>query len=63
MSVIVDLETSAGSFSVELYMQHAPLACRNFLALAQAGYYDNTVFHRIIKGFMIQGGDPTGTGE
>merc|ERR1712002_1011382 len=41
----------------------APIACRNFVQLCMEGYYDNVIFHRIIKGFMVQGGDPTGTGE
>jgi len=57
------LETSAGSFIVELYYAHAPRTCENFIGLANSGYYDGTVFHRIIKDFMIQGGDPTGTGR
>ena len=48
---------------VELYNQHAPKTCRNFATLASRGYYDNVVFHRIIKDFVIQGGDPTGTGR
>ncbi len=52
-----------GAFAVELYWKHAPKTCRNFAELAQRGYYNNTVFHRIIEGFMIQGGDPTGTGK
>jgi len=43
--------------------RHAPRTCYNLAALADAGYYDNTTFHRIIRGFMIQGGDPTGTGR
>jgi peptidyl-prolyl cis-trans isomerase-like 1 len=46
-----------------LYHRHAPRTCYNIAALAHAGYYDNTVFHRIIRDFMIQGGDPTGTGR
>lgn len=62
MSIIVDVETTIGSFSVELYTHHAPLACRNFVELCNMGYYDGTQFHRIIRDFMIQGGDPTGTG-
>lgn len=52
-----------GVFVVELYHRHTPRTCYNVAALAQAGYYDGTPFHRIIKDFMIQGGDPTGTGR
>jgi peptidyl-prolyl cis-trans isomerase-like 1 len=48
---------------VELYNDHAPKTCQNFSTLAERGYYNNTIFHRIIKEFMIQGGDPTGTGR
>lgn len=48
---------------IELYWDHAPNTCRNFAELARRGYYDNTIFHRIIEDFMIQGGDPTGTGR
>ena len=49
--------------SVELYWNHAPKTCQNFLELARKGYYNNTIFHRIIADFMVQGGDPTGTGR
>ncbi|KAH3767990.1 cyclophilin-type peptidylprolyl cis-trans isomerase [Pelomyxa schiedti] len=59
----VTLKTSLGDVKVELFCESVPLACENFLALCGTGYYDNTVFHRNIKGFMIQGGDPTGTGK
>nr|CCA25117.1 peptidylprolyl cistrans isomerase ppi1 putative [Albugo laibachii Nc14] len=59
----VTVETSIGSFTIELYYQHAPKACHNFSQLAHNGYYNSTIFHRIIKDFMIQGGDPTGTGR
>jgi peptidyl-prolyl cis-trans isomerase-like 1 len=58
----VVLETSFGKIVVELYWDHAPRTCHNFAELATRGYYDGTVFHRIIRDFMIQGGDPTGTG-
>ncbi|OMO68436.1 hypothetical protein COLO4_29671 [Corchorus olitorius] len=51
----VTLETSMGSFTVELYYKHAPRTCRNFIELSRRGYYDND--------FIIQGGDPTGTGK
>ncbi|GAB5030700.1 peptidyl-prolyl cis-trans isomerase-like 1 [Nannochloropsis oceanica] len=59
----VRFETSVGNFTLELYYQHAPRTCHNFAELARAGYYNGTIFHRIIKDFMIQGGDPTGTGR
>ena len=48
---------------MELYEDHAPKTCRNFAQLAQRGYYNGTIFHRIIPNFMVQGGDPTGTGR
>ena len=59
----VQLQTSTGTVTVELYDQHAPQTCRNFQELARKGYYDGTLFHRIIPDFMVQGGDPTGTGR
>ncbi|KAJ2744012.1 hypothetical protein GGI20_003312 [Coemansia sp. BCRC 34301] len=52
-----------GNISVELYWNEAPKTCKNFYELAAKGYYNGVVFHRIIAGFMIQGGDPTGTGR
>ncbi|XP_036839792.1 peptidyl-prolyl cis-trans isomerase-like 1 isoform X3 [Oncorhynchus mykiss] len=58
----VSLETTMGTIVVELYWRHAPKTCKNFAELARRGYYNNTKFHRIIKDFMVQGGDPTGTG-
>ena len=57
------LKTNLGVLKVELFCQQCPKTCKNFLALAASGYYDNTTFHRNIKGFMIQAGDPTGTGK
>lgn len=54
--------SSHGEIKFELFCETCPKACENFLALCASGYYDNTVFHRNIKGFIIQGGDPTGTG-
>lgn len=51
-----------GTIVVELYWHHAPKTCTNFAELARRGYYNSTKFHRIIKDFMVQGGDPTGTG-
>lgn len=59
----VTLNTSVGPITVELYYKHAPKTCQNFLELAKRGYYDGVPFHRIIADFMIQGGDPTGTGR
>ncbi|XP_037908452.1 peptidyl-prolyl cis-trans isomerase-like 1 isoform X2 [Hermetia illucens] len=52
-----------GEITCELYWKHAPNTCRNFAELIRRGYYNNTIFHRIIRDFMIQGGDPTGTGR
>jgi len=52
-----------GAITVELYTTHAPRTCNNFTELAKRGYFDDTIFHRIIPNFMIQGGDPTGTGR
>jgi len=59
----VRIDTSIGSFEVELYSQHAPRTAKNFRELCSRGYYDGVVFHRIIPNFMIQCGDPTGTGR
>ena len=59
----VVIETSMGKVVVELYWKHAPKTCQNFASLAARGYYNNTKFHRIIPGFMVQGGDPTATGK
>ncbi|CAK7218583.1 Peptidyl-prolyl cis-trans isomerase-like 1 [Sporothrix curviconia] len=63
MATIVVLDTSMGTITVELYTDHAPRTCRNFATLARRGYYDGTIFHRVIADFMVQGGDPTGTGR
>lgn len=62
-SKIVVLETTQGVIEIELMPKVAPKACENFTCLAAKGYYDGIVFHRVIKEFMIQGGDPTGTGR
>lgn len=59
----VTLHTSSGDVKIELYCEFVPKTAKNFLALCASGYYDGTIFHRNIKGFMIQGGDPTGTGK
>lgn len=60
---IVRIETNKGIIEVALKLDVAPKTCENFLALVKKHYYKNCVFHRVIKGFMIQGGDPTGTGR
>lgn len=57
------LHTNLGDLKLELYCELAPKACTNFLALAASGYYTGTIFHRSIRKFMVQGGDPTGTGK
>ncbi|XP_063300500.1 peptidyl-prolyl cis-trans isomerase-like 1 isoform X1 [Pelobates fuscus] len=59
----VILETSMGTITLELYWLNAPKTCKNLAELARRGYYNGTKFHRIIKDFMVQGGDPTGTGR
>lgn len=56
-------ETSRGSIVCELFAKDAPATVNNFVFLARDGFYDGTVFHRVINSFMIQGGDPTGTGR
>jgi cyclophilin family peptidyl-prolyl cis-trans isomerase len=56
------LHTSEGAIEVELYPDDAPKTVENFLKLARDGFYDGVIFHRVIPDFMIQGGDPTGTG-
>jgi peptidyl-prolyl cis-trans isomerase SDCCAG10 len=57
------LHTTRGDLEIELFAKQTPKTSRNFLQLCLDGYYDNTVFHRLVKGFIIQGGDPTGTGQ
>jgi len=59
----VTLRTSHGKIKIEIFCEEAPVAAKNFLALCASNYYDNTIFHRNIKGFIVQGGDPTGTGK
>jgi cyclophilin family peptidyl-prolyl cis-trans isomerase len=56
-------ETSLGTFRAELFTDLAPLTAGNFIELAKKGFYDGVIFHRVIDGFMIQGGDPAGTGS
>ncbi|MBI3253022.1 MAG: peptidylprolyl isomerase [Candidatus Omnitrophica bacterium] len=60
---IIVMETSAGTIEIQLYTEIAPKACENLIRLSEKGAYNGTVFHRVIKGFMIQGGDPTATGR
>lgn len=56
------LVTTVGSITLELKAKETPITANNFIHLARSGYYDGTIFHRVIKGFMIQGGDPKGDG-
>lgn len=62
-SYTATLDTSLGAITVDLLTEVAPKTVNNFIFLAAQGFYDGVVFHRVIKGFMIQGGDPTGTGS
>ncbi len=57
------IETNRGNIVIELYAQHAPKTVNNFVFLAREGFYDGISFHRVINNFMIQCGDPTGTGR
>lgn len=60
---IASIQTNKGTIKFELLDSDSPKTAENFTLLAQRGYYDGVIFHRVIKGFMIQGGDPTGTGR
>ncbi|MCA1816609.1 MAG: peptidylprolyl isomerase [Acidobacteria bacterium] len=60
---IANIKTNKGTIRFELLEDEAPKTAENFRLLAEQGYYDGVIFHRVIKGFMIQGGDPTGTGR
>ena len=60
---IAAIQTNKGTIKFELLESDAPKTTQNFITLAESGYYDGVIFHRVIKGFMIQGGDPTGTGR
>ena len=60
---VVVFETNQGNVEIKLYPQVAPKACENFIGLVNKGYYNGLIFHRVIKDFMVQGGDPTGTGR
>ena len=57
------IQTSMGDLTVEFFSDTAPVTVNNFVSLSNDGYYDNIIFHRVISGFMIQGGDPSGTGH
>ena len=57
------IQTSMGDPTVEFFSDTAPVTVNNFISLSNDGYYDNIIFHRVISGFMIQGGDPSGTGH
>ena len=57
------VQTNQGAFSIELFEDRAPKTTKNFIDLAEKGFYDGVIFHRVIEGFMLQGGDPTGTGR
>ena len=59
---VVTIQTNRGTIKVELYPEIAPNTVNNFISLVKKGFYDGTIFHRVIPGFMIQGGDPEGTG-
>lgn len=56
------LKTTVGDIDVELWSKETPKTCRNFIQLCLEGYYDGTCFHRLVKGFIVQGGDPAGDG-
>ena len=60
---VASIETDAGTIEVELWPELAPQTVGNFVGLAESGFYDGTVFHRVIRGFMIQGGCPRGDGR
>jgi peptidyl-prolyl cis-trans isomerase-like 1 len=61
--IVAVIKTKLGNIEIELYSNDAPKTTANFAGLARAGFFDNIIFHRIAKKFVIQGGDPTGTGE
>lgn len=60
---VARFRTNHGEFRIELFEDEAPATTRNFIELAEKNFYDGVIFHRVIDGFMIQGGDPTGTGR
>ncbi|QMU56657.1 MAG: peptidylprolyl isomerase [Candidatus Mycalebacterium zealandia] len=60
---VVEIETNKGKITLEMYPEHAPKTVNNFVFLAGEGFYDGVVFHRVIRDFVIQGGDPSATGS
>jgi len=56
------IETNLGTIKIKLFVQETPKTCANFIGLVKKDYYNGTIFHRVIRDFMIQGGDPTATG-
>jgi peptidyl-prolyl cis-trans isomerase B (cyclophilin B) len=60
---IVEMETNLGNIEIELYWKESPKLAENFLKLVNSGFYNGLTFHRVVPGFVIQGGDPTGTGS
>ena len=60
---VARMETNKGVIRIEMFEDKAPITTKNFIDLASKGFYDGVIFHRVIDGFMIQGGDPTGTGR
>ena len=62
-NLFVLIETTLGTFKVSLFQEKAPRTVSNFYQLGKAGFYNGVIFHRVIKNFMVQGGDPTGTGR
>lgn len=62
-SYVAHFDTDRGAFDIELFASQAPITVNNFVFLAKDGFYDGLTFHRVIANFMIQGGDPTGTGS
>src|SRR5687767_1421113 len=60
---VAHFDTNLGKFSIELFEDRAPITTKNFTDLVDKGFYEGVIFHRVIDGFMIQGGDPTGTGR
>lgn len=63
MAMTATIETEKGNLVLKLFVDDVPKTVANFVALARDGFYDGTIFHRVIPGFMAQGGDPTGTGR
>jgi len=61
--IVATIETNMGNIEIQLFPKEAPKTVENFIGLSKEGYYNGVIFHRVIAGFMIQGGDPTGTGR